>query len=139
MPTPLRRDRFVTVAISTMIIVLMGAFLATWFWWQQNHPERITPDYAALAPLTVSTDAYSVSARIALQSDRADVEWIKKNDAALRRVLLAALMTLEPQQVHAQGGLAVLQSHLLKTIHEQLSTDKIEQLLLTDFILQNDT
>jgi flagellar basal body-associated protein FliL len=139
MPTPIRRDRFVTVAISAMIIVLMGAFLATWFWWQQNHPARILPEYAALAPLVVSTDAYSLSARIALQSGSGEADWVKKNDAALRRVLQTALMTLDPQQVHGPGGLVALQVRLLKTIHEQLSTDKIEQLLLTDFILQTDT
>ena len=128
-----------TIAISAMIIVLVGAFLATWFWWQQNHPASNQPEYAALAPLTVSTDAYSVSARIALQFGSADTQWIKKNDAALRRVLQTALMTLDPQQVHGPGGLAALQVHLLKTIHEQLSTDKIDQLLFTDFILQTDT
>lgn len=128
-----------TVAISAMIIVLMGAFIATWFWWRQNHPALITPDYVALGPLIVSTDTYSVSARIALQSDSADAEWVKQNDAALRRVLQAALMTLDPQQVHSPGGLAALQARLLKTIHEQLSTDKVELLLLTDFILQTDT
>lgn len=139
MPIPIRRDRFVSVAISAMVVVLLCAFAATWFWWQQRHPATITPEYAALGPLIVSTDAYSVSARIALQSGNADAEWFKKNDAALKRVLQSALMTLNPQQVHAPGGLVTLQSLLLKTIHDQLSTDKVDQLLLTDFILQTDT
>ncbi len=122
-----------------MIVVLLCAFLATWFWWRQQHPSTSSPEYATLGPLIVSTDAYSVSTRIALQSGGADAEWVKKNDAALKRVVQSALSTLNPQQVHAPGGLVALQSHLLKAIHQQLSTDKVEQLLFIDFILQTDT
>ena len=139
MPLPIQRDRFVTIAISAMIIVLLCAFVGTWLWWRQNHPATISPAYATLAPLIVSTDAYSVSARIALQSGSEDAQWVKQNDAALRRVLASTLLTLDPRQVHAPGGLMALQSLLLDAIHRQLSTDKVEQLLLTDFILQTDT
>lgn len=137
-PSPTRRDRFITVTISVMIALLLCAFAASWMWWRHTHPASIVPDYVMLGPLVVTTEAYSVSAHIALQSGDADVEWVRQHDAALRKVLTSTLMTLQPQQVHAPGGLAALQRQLLEAIHRQLSTNKIEQLLLTDFILQTD-
>ena len=133
-----RRDRFVLIATCAMIGVLLCAFSASWLWWRQTHPAPIVLDYAMIGPLVVSTDAYSVSARLALQSDNADAAWVKQHEAAMRRVLESVLMSLEPQQVRAPGGLAELQVHLLEAIHRQLATDKVEQLLLTDFILQTD-
>ena len=133
-----RRDRFVFIAISAIVGVLLCAFVGTWFWWRQSHPASVVLDYAMIGPLVVSTDAYSVSTRLALQSDSADAAWIKQHDAVLRRTLESALMSLDPQQVRAPGGLAALQLRLLETIHRQLATEKIEQLLLTDFILQTD-
>ena len=137
-PSTTRRDRFVTVTISVMIALLLCAFAASWLWWRHTHPATIVPDYAMLGPLVVTTEAYSVSTRIALQSGEADAEWVKQHDAALRKILESTLMTLQPQQVHAPGGLAALQGQLLEAIHRQLSTNKVEQLLLTDFILQTD-
>lgn len=138
MASSIRRDRFVLIATAAMIGILLCAFVASWLWWRQAHPARVVLDYALIGPLVVNTEAYSLSTRLALQSDNADAAWIKQHDTALRRVLQSALMSLEPQQVRAPGGLAALQLQLLDVIHRQLATDKIEQLLLIDFILQTD-
>lgn len=134
-----KRDRFVTIAIGVIVTVLVCALGAGWVWWRQANPSIAAPAFTVIGPIVSSTEKYSVSARIALQTGGDNAEWVKKNNTVLRGILEAALQSLEPRQVHATDGLLAVQTQLLSAIEQQLNTDKIEQLLLTDFILQSDT
>lgn len=121
-----------------MIGALLCAFVASWLWWRAAHPSTSAPDYALIGPITVSAEAFSVSTQIALKTVGADADWIKKNNPALRKIVETTLLSLEPQRVHMPGGLLAVQAQLLGAIQQQLKINTIEQLLLTDFVLQSD-
>ena len=131
-----KRDRFVTHTTLAVVSLLLLAFAGfAWYWRGVQRPD-MAARYAIVGPLTISTEGYSTSARVAVQTSTADAEWAIANQAALRRAIETTLTALDPQQVHAPGGLQALQRQLTDAANQALHTDKVKQMLLTDFILQ---
>ena len=133
-----KRDRFVTTTTVVVVSVLLLAFAGLSWYWRAAPSVGPGQGYAIVGPLTISTDKYSVAARIAVQTSKVNADWAAANQAALRKVVETKFAALDPQQVHAPGGLSSLQQQLKDAANQALHTDKIEQVLLTDFILQTD-
>ena len=133
-----RRDRFVTNTTIAVVGLLLLAFAAFGWYWRGMQPADVAVRYAIVGPLTISTDGYSVAARLAVQTSKANADWANTNRPALRRIIETTLTAVDPQQIHAPGALQSLQRQLKDAANQALHTDKVEQILLTDFILQTD-
>ena len=138
MATRPKRDRFVTIVTSLTVVVLLGIFGAIGMWWHGGPGNNIRIDYAIIGPLIISNDNYSLAARIAFQTSKENAGWAKKNQPSLRKVAETTLSGIDPKKVNAPGGLAKLQDLLKNSANQQLNTDKVEQVLFIDFLLQTD-
>lgn len=136
MAKPTERDKFVTVTASVIVIALLILLTALWFFVYRENPVEASVNFAIIGPIVSGADGYSVSTRVAVQTSKENAEWAEKNRAAVQRVIESTLIDLDPAQVHAVGGLLQLQQRLQETIKRELHTDKVEQILLTDFLLQ---
>lgn len=134
----LTRDKFVTNATIGVVLALVTAFAIFGWRWRPARPPDRAFGYAIVGPLRVSTDAYSVAARIAVQTSKSDAAWADVNRAALQKIIESRLAAVDPTQVRAPGGLLQLQRTLKDAANRDLKTDKVEQILLTDFVLQTD-
>ena len=132
------RDRFVTTTTIVIVALLLLSFGAFGLYWQGLQRVDDSVSYAIVGPLTISTENYSMAARVAVQTSKDNADWARKNQAALRRIIETELAAVNPQQVHAPGGLLMLQRILKEAAMRDLRTDKVEQMLFTDFILQTD-
>lgn len=138
MPKPAPRDQFVTTTTIVIVALLLLSFGVFGLYWQGLRHVDESVSYAIVGPLTISTEAYSMAARVAVQTSKDNADWARKNQAALRRIIEIELAAVNPQKVHAPGGLLMLQHILKEAAIRDLRTDKIEQMLFTDFILQTD-
>ena len=133
----LARDNFVTTTTTVIVALLLAVFAAIWFLLDDHRTDN-QRSYTDVGPLLISTENYSVKARIAVQTRKEDAAWAAQNQAALRRIVEAELSLIVPEKIHAPGGLAELQRSLKEATNRGLSTHKVEQILLTDFLLQTD-
>ncbi len=136
MAKPKSRDRFTLIAIGLIIFLLLASFAAVWFYRHEQAKTAIRQNYTMVGPLVVSTDEYSVGTSMALETSAENAEWASKNQPAIRAVIETTLRSLDAQQVHLPGGLAALQVALTEAVNKGMKTDKVEQILLTDFLLQ---
>lgn len=136
MPLTNPRDRFVITTASVVVAVLLGALAGLWYF--LHAPRAADPglSYAIVGPLTVRTDDFSVVARLAVQTSPDNAAWARQQAPALVRSAEAALGQVDPDRIHAPGGLEELQRSLKSSLSRDLGTDRIEQILLTDFLLQ---
>lgn len=138
MAKPVTRDKFVTNTTIAMVLVLVIAFALFGWYWQQARSNDGAFGYAIVGPLTISAPDYSVAARVAIQTRKSDAAWALANRAALQKIIESQLAAVDPVRVRAPGGLLQLQRNLKDAANRDLKTDKIEQILLTDFLLQTD-
>ncbi len=136
MPKPKSRDKFTLIAIGLIIFLLVASFAAVWFYRHEQGKTSLRQNYTVVGPLVVSTDEYSVGTSMALETSAGNAEWARNNQSAIRAVIETTLRSLDAQQVHLPGGLAALQVALTAAVNKSMKTDKVEQILLTDFLLQ---
>ncbi|NDP59374.1 MAG: flagellar basal body-associated FliL family protein [Oxalobacteraceae bacterium] len=130
------RDKFTLVTAALVILLLVATFAAIWFYRQDRLKTEVRQNYTMVGPLVVSTDEYSVGTRMALETSSGDAKWASQNQPAIRAVIESTLRSLDAEQVHMPGGLAALQVALTDAVNKSLKTDKVERILLTDFLLQ---
>lgn len=136
MAKPEPRDKFTLVTAGLVILLLVAVFVAIWFYRQDKLKTDLRQNYTVVGPLVISTDEYSVGTRMALETSANNAKWASENQPAIRALIESTLRSLDAEQVHAPGGLAALQLALTEAVNKGLKTDKVEQILLTDFLLQ---
>ncbi|MFT5588482.1 MAG: flagellar basal body-associated protein FliL [Bradyrhizobium sp.] len=136
MAKPKSRDKFTLIATGLIIFLLVASFAAVWFYGNERGKTSLRQNYTVVGPLIVRTDEYSVGTRMALETSAENAEWASKNQPAIRAVIETTLRSLDARQVHLPGGLAALQVALTAAVNKGMKTDKVEQILLTDFLLQ---
>jgi flagellar basal body-associated protein FliL len=136
MAKPKTRDKFTLVMIGLIIFLLVASFAAIWFYRHEQTRTPLRQSYTMIGPMVVSTEEYSVGANMALETSAENAEWAKKNQPAIRAVIEKTLGLLDAQQVHLPGGVAAVQVALTEAVNKSMKTDKVEQIFLTDFLLQ---
>jgi flagellar basal body-associated protein FliL len=138
MPGAVTADKSVKITITLLIGALVIGFAAIGLWWQSGRAATPSVSYLLIGPLVVSDARFSLKASLAIQINTDHADWAKQHQAALRQQIETALLALEPEQVRAPGGLQALQTQLNNTLARQPGNQNVEQILLTDFILQTD-
>jgi flagellar basal body-associated protein FliL len=122
---------------SVLAILLVCFFLAWIYFSSRHHPLKDEKEiaYARFGPMAVTSQSYSVRASFALQTSADDAGWAEKHRKELSLALEQVLSNQNPQHVLAQNGLQSLQLSLAATVNKALNTSKLQEILLTDFVL----
>lgn len=116
-------------------VVLLAGFVAVWFYLQYAQRMSREVRYLALPSVAINGSGHSISASFAIKTSGADAGWATKNKQALELVMTQALMELDPKRALAPGGLRTLQNTLRETTNTALHTDKVQEVLVTDFLV----
>jgi hypothetical protein len=121
------------------VACLVLGFLIGWGYFKTLQP-RTGADvaFAIIGPLNISTQGYSFSATLALQTRSDDADWAKKNMPALSDALHQALFNSDPKIMRTPAGLVTLQSALARTLNGGADQPRVQQVLFTDLTLQSD-
>lgn len=132
-----KKERSIVVTASLVVAALVVAFAMTWIYLQYASKVRADVAYAPFKPVVVRAQDYSIAASFVLQTSTADAAWVAKNQKQLEAVLQEALNEADANGIRAPNGLQALQVSLRNISNEALQTTKIQQVLLTDFIIQS--
>jgi flagellar basal body-associated protein FliL len=131
---PTHEHRVLYVVVTLLVVLALG-FCGTWLYLQHARQLDREVSYFRLPSLAVSRNGHSMSATFAVKTNGNDANWGGQNKRALEQVMTKVLMDADPQRVHAPGGLQKLQETLKTSINDALHTDKVQEVLITDFLV----
>jgi flagellar basal body-associated protein FliL len=121
-----------------MVCLILGfAFL----WFRAGSTAHVpTPDvaYAKFGPVGVQLNGYAFSATLAVQTSAEDTEWANQNKQALNDVLHAALSKVDPATLRKPANFLPLQETLKAAANTAFNTDRVQSVLITDFVMESD-
>lgn len=129
------RDKPLTSTVAIALAVLAVSFAAVWLYLQYTQKRNAEIRYLALPSVAISRDGHSISASFGVRTSGADADWAAKNKNALEQVMKRALMEVDPQRVRTPTGLQLLQNTLREASNAELRTDKVQEVLITDFLV----
>lgn len=130
-------DNFVFYVVGVALVLVVLGFAAAGFYFQKNAYTPPPVSYAQMGPVVVRTSQFSIKASFAVETGNGDVQWVRENWTELRVVLQTALEGINPERARGPDGLLYVQGVLRDAANSAFHTQNIQQVLLTDFIIQN--
>lgn len=121
---------------AAIVVVLLVSLAAAWFYVQSQPRLEVRAAFVDTGPMIVSVDGYNIATRMSVQTSKADGDWASRNRSALIQAMQNALTTSNPQTMQTPQGLQALQSSLTEAGNNAMKTGKIQNVLLTEFLIQ---
>ena len=129
------RDRSTTYTVALALILLIAGFAVAWFYQARETRLHNQTVYSKPTRVVAGSRDYSVAVSFAIQVTGADVEWAAANRRALEQVAQRVLVERDMRQALAPRGMQALQAALRDACNAALHTNKVQQVLVTDFLL----
>lgn len=123
--------------VAALVLMVVG-FAGVWFFQQYRDQAALAQTqnaYTPPVPIITQTGKNSVAAKFVIGTSLADIDWVQENRKALEDVFQATLADTDMKHVLAPGGLLGLQERLREAGNAALKTDKLREVLLTDFLV----
>jgi flagellar basal body-associated protein FliL len=128
-------DNFAAYILITVVCaVICVAMMWMYFDYKQRTASYLA--YSDFGPIVARGADFSIRASVALQTRNEDTSWVEKNKKAVNTALQAALASADPARVRTPGGLTYVQEMLRDAVNASLGTQNVQDILLTDFIIQ---
>lgn len=129
--------------IDTNVVILGGAFavvlvgfLSIWLYFSYSARPLSPSTYASFGPVVVRNSEFSIKATVAVQTSNEDAKWLANNKMSLDFALQNALTNLQADRLREPESIKYVQTALRDAANQALNTHNIEEVLLTDFIVQ---
>jgi len=136
-PAKKQTDHFMAYTVGLALTIVLIGFVAAWFYFRHGSVSESPVAYATIGPLVIQSPQYSIRATVAVQAAQGQAAWLENNKQSLQFALQAALADVNQQRVRQPDGLAYLSKTLKQRVDDALHTDKVQDILLTDFIIQS--
>lgn len=124
----------VYILLTVVCAILCAAMLWMYFDYKQRTASYVA--YANFGPMVVRNSDFSIRATVAVQTRSADVSWFESNKGAVNFALQAALAKADPALVRKPDGVTYVQGLLRNSINSRLGTHAVQDIVLTDFLIQ---
>lgn len=129
------RDQSLLVTVCVTAVLLCIGFAGAWFYQQHKTRLRTQVFFSRPVSVTTGTRTHSVAASFVIRTRRTEAGWADDNRHAMEQVVQSTLASADLDAVLRPGGLSSFQSSLRNTLNTALHTDKVEEVLLTDFLV----
>ena len=120
-------------------LFLVAGFAAAWYYAMHYVPKmRHTPAFVETGDVLIAVEGYTIATRLSVQTASDDAGWAEKNRSAIRGVISKALSEGDPKKMQTPSDLGMLQDNLKQVGNQALNTQKIQGILLTDFLIKRD-
>lgn len=130
-------DTRVTMLGVVVAIAVVAGIAVAWFYFQYYGRPTSPVTYSSFGPVVVRGSQFSIRATVAVQTQNADASWVQTHRKELNFALQTALTNADPVRVKGPGGLAYLQGILRDAANTALNTHNVQEILLTDFVIQS--
>jgi flagellar basal body-associated protein FliL len=132
-----QRDNFILYTVGGALVFVLVGFVLGWFYFERNAHLQPQVAYVTFGPLVVRATNYSIRTSLAVQTASAQESWAEDNKQRLEYSLQTALSNIDEQRARQSDGIAYLQNVLRDEVNRDLSTHNVQEVLLTDFIIQS--
>ncbi|MES2050083.1 MAG: flagellar basal body-associated FliL family protein [Pseudomonadota bacterium] len=137
-PAPVKQDRFTLYAIAVVIVALLTISFGVYYSRLQEGT-TVSLKYIVLPEVIVNIDGLIARAQVTIQVDDADTDWLQANKKALSDSFANKFLTLNLEDLRTPQGMADAQIELKDLINHDLKTDKVEAVLITELVIQEQT
>lgn len=132
---PIKQDRFTLYAVAIVIVTLLTISFAVYF---SRLAERnsVGLSYIVLPQIIVNVDGLVARVQATIQVNDADQDWLQENKKSLSDGFAAKFTTLNLEELRNPTGIADAQKELKDLLNRDLKTDKVEAVLLTELLIQ---
>jgi len=129
--------------IDTNVVIIGGAFaivligvMSIWLYFSYSARPVSPSTYASFGPLVVRSSEFSIKATIAVQTRKENAKWLASHKKELDFALQTALANVDHKRLREPESVTYVQTTLRDAANKALNTRNIEEVLLTDFIVQ---
>ncbi len=132
---PIKQDRFTLYAVTVVIIALLAISSGVYF---SRLGERNSAglSYVVLPQIIVNVDGLVARVQATIQVDDADQDWLQDNKKMLSDSFAKKFLSLNLEELRSAQGIADAQIELKELLNRDLNTDKVEAVLLTELVIQ---
>lgn len=132
---PVKEDRFTLYAVVIVIAALLTISFGVYF---SRLGERNSAglSYIVLPQVIVNIDGLVARAQATIQVDDANQDWLQENKKSLGDSFAKKFLLLNLEDLRSPEGIADAQIELKELLNRDLNTDKVEAVLLTDLVIQ---
>jgi flagellar basal body-associated protein FliL len=130
------QDNLVAYVAAAVVVSLVSIFVFTWSQTRSNSPPTREVSYSQFGPYQIETQNFSISASLAVETDRDDASWPNSNRQTLNIIFKKVLADTDVKTLKAANGLQLLQDALTKGCATELHTKNVKAVILTDFVVQ---
>ena len=135
---PVKKDNFATYTVVTVLLILVTGFIVAWFYRGSFSKMSADVAYVEFAPMVVETEGYTIAAHLAVQTSPDDADWAQQHKHNLLTALQGTLSGSDPKKMMTPDDLRTLQSSMKEAGNQALHTEKVQAVLLTDFVIKAD-
>lgn len=137
MPKASTRDRSTVYTVAIALVVLFAGFAFAWFYKTRDTQLHNQTVYSKPTRVVAGSSNYSVAVSFAIRTSGADTSLIADNRRVLEQVAQQVLVARDMRQARTPEGMQALQEALRGAFNAALHTDKVQQVLITDFLLSS--
>lgn len=129
-------DRFAIIAASVVLLFFAG--VALYIYLSRVADRNISNStYAELQQNIVNDQGMVARLSVSVQVSKDDDEWLAENKAALNEQFRKELTSLDLETLRTKEGLQELQDELTRKLNLVFKTDKIQAVMVTELLLQD--
>lgn len=129
-------DRFAIIAASVVLLFFAG--VALFIYLGRVADRNISNStYAELQQNIVNDQGMVARLSVSVQVSKDDDEWLADNKAALNEQFRKELTSLDLETLRTKEGLQELQDELARKLNLVFKTDKIQAVMVTELLLQD--
>jgi flagellar basal body-associated protein FliL len=129
------RDRSTVYTVAIALAILLAGFVFAWFYKAHDTQLRSQTVYSKPTRVVAGSGNYSVAVSFAVRTSGADTDLVTENRRVLEQVAQQVLVARDMRQARTPEGMQALQEALRGAFNAALHTDKVQQVLITDFLL----
>jgi flagellar basal body-associated protein FliL len=135
MPAKIDRDNLIAYTLLATTFVLIAGFAIASAHQKRLVKAQMEPVFLKPFPVVTATRKHSIAATFTVRTRQSDEQWAKSNKAAMEEILKGVLISADLDGGLAPDSLRKLQESLRDTLNTTLQTTKVQEVLITDFLL----
>lgn len=129
-------DRF-TLYAATFVLITLIAITFSVYMFRDKNENAAGLSYIELTQNLINDEGMVARMKVSIQVNSSDAEWLQLNKQGLNDVFSKEASTLDIEALRTPEGFNAAQETMRKRLNTALKTDKIQAVLLTDLLLQN--
>jgi flagellar basal body-associated protein FliL len=129
-------DRF-TIYAAVIVLLSLIAITFSVYTFRDKDDNAAGLSYIELSQTLLNEEGLIARMKVNIQVDTGDAEWLQENKKALNDRFAEAATKLDLESLRTPEGFNAAQDELRRGLNKTFQTDKIQAVLLTDLLVQN--